>query len=817
VTSEATDVVPRRLHWLIFWLSASVLAFEIALMRILLIASWHHFAFLVISVVLLGFGASGTALTIARRWVMPRAPGVLLLLAVLTAVSMPVCVALAQLVPVEARFAPALFWSQLTDWLVFWALLTVPFLIGASVIGLSLMTAGQRVGGVYAANLLGSGLGALVAPGLMFLLPPAWLATVTAIPALVGAAAFPIGWRMPGTIVVALSAVLIAGMPIAHRPGIRVDPYKDAARLELLVEQDEAALIGRRLGPCAVVEAYASETFHDLPFLGVGETPPPVSVITLDGLKAGSVLDVARPGEAGVMDRTLMAFPYELAPAEPRVALLDEIGGANIWLAARHGASRIDAIQPHEAVFELMRNALVGRGGEAVLDLPAVRPVAAEPRHFIDHVDARYDVIQLVALQSSAAGSGGIGGLAQDFLITRQGIRACLERLSDDGVLFVCRGIQTPPRDNLKLLATFIAALRRLGIDDPAPHFVIVRDYLAVCTIVRMQPWSTEDVDRVRELIGERQLTPVWYPGIRPEELNQPDALPSPPDGVGDWYHFGAQRLFSDDAQSFIDGWAFDIRPPTDDRPFFHDLCRFDSLGAMRRAYGDLWLTRTEVAYLFVLAAAVAIVIVGALLILLPLPWLRSARLGSGGVALLGYFTAIGLAYLLLEMTCLARLTRMIGDPVLTAAVTIAGFLVLSGFGSMTAQRIGDRARGIRMLFAVLAALVLLSTVTVGPATALAGGLPIAFRCVIALIAIAPLAYVMGFPMPLALMRLDRSAPSALPWAWGVNGFASVLATPLATILGMTWGYLTAGLAAVGLYGLAGLVFGLLPRDLAKA
>jgi len=92
-----------RLCWLAFWVSAAVLAFQISLMRILLVASWSHFAFLVISVTLLGFGASGTALTLVRRWAMRHRDGTLLALSLLTAVSMPLCTTLAQFVPVEAN------------------------------------------------------------------------------------------------------------------------------------------------------------------------------------------------------------------------------------------------------------------------------------------------------------------------------------------------------------------------------------------------------------------------------------------------------------------------------------------------------------------------------------------------------------------------------------------------------------------------------------------------------------------------------------------------------------------------------------------
>ncbi len=486
----------------------------------------------------------------------------------------------------------------------------------------------------------------------------------------------------------------------------------------------------------------------------------------------------------------------------------------------------------------MLRGPLREQGG-GVLDLPGVQTVAAEPRHFVEHAQEHFDLIQLVTLESSAAGSGGIGGLGQDHLLTIEGISACFRRLSDDGILTVTRGIQDPPRDNLKLLATFAAALRATGVKTPGRHFVIVRDYLAVCTMVKASPWTPEQIAQVRKACTERELTPVWFPGITPDELNQPDQLPGPPGIPGDWYHYAAASLFSDAATEFIDDWAFDIRPPTDDRPFFLDFCKLSSIGELKRAYGDLWLTRTELAFLFVLAAAAIVAVVGALLTLLPLLVLRDARRPGPGTrwargrcVTVAYFAAIGLAYMLLEMTFLSRLTHWIGDPVTAAAVTISGFLLMSGLGSLTAQRLGDGqslARDAALLWVprlVLCLIVvgLMEQVLVGRLATLVGSLPYGFRCGAAFMAIAPVGYLMGFPMPCALARLaprtrppqsgfadDAGAQPLVPWAWGVNGFASVMAVPIATAIGMTWGFHVAGGLAMLLYLVPVLLFSKLP------
>lgn len=788
--------------------AAALLALEVSLLRLLLVASWHHFAFCVISAALLGFGASGAALTLFRERVLPRAEGVLLGLSAATALAIPLALRFAWLVPIEARLAPGRLGEQLATWGLFWALLTAPFLVGATALGLALMAARSRVGAVYGADLAGSGLGGTLATVAMLAVPPAWL------PTLAGALALPGGLLLAGVPrrrragVVLAAAGAAALLAVLWPPGLRVDPFKYAAHVERLVAQGDARRVATTHGPRATTAVYAGPAFHEVPFLTGGTAPPPLLAIVRDGHWAGSVLRVDAPAAAEVVDHTLMAFPYALAPAAPRVALLEETGGIGAWLALRRGAARVWWVQPDGALFDLLAGPLREEGG-AVVARPEVEPVAREPRAFVDHAPAgSLDLLQVVALEGTAAGGGGLGGLGEDHLVTVEGVGAALEALAPRGLLTACRGIQDPPRDHVKLLATVGAALRRRGAADPGAHVVVVRDYLAACVIVRPTPWGPADVRRVRAACAERWLTPVWFPGIRADELNRPDELPGPAGEPGDWLHHAARGLLGDAARAerFVAAWQFDVRPPTDDRPFFHDFARLDAIDELRAAYGDLWLTRTELAFPFVLGALGATAGAGLLLTLAPLALRRAARRAPGrGTALV--FGGLGLGYLLLELTYLSRAIRLVGDPVLAASVTIATFLVGSGAGALVAHRLDRDGPWVRRLPWAPAALGLLTLLGLGGLLEVGSALPLPGRLVLAVFAAAPLAFALGFPFPLALARLDRGAPTLVPWAWGINGFASVVAGPLTVALAMTWGYDVTGALAVGLYlGVAALL-----------
>ncbi len=843
MTTSDSASSPARLGYVAFFAAAGVLAFELSLMRVLLVASWHHFAFLVISIALLGFGASGTALTLLRSLFLRHGETSLFVLMLATAVSMPLCVTAVQHVPVEARITPVLLWRQVSLWLLYWAVLAIPFFGGAAAICVALMLAGRYVARVYAANLIGSAVGLALITIAMYVVAPAWLPWCAGALALFGALTVR-SVRLRVRLAVSVLCVAVAAFPLAMGgPHIRVDPYKYGAQVNRLEQQGEAKCVATAYSPRATVEAYRSELFHDLPFLSVGAIPPPISLLLSDGHAAGSVLEVQVAERAEVMEHTLMAVPYAFLPSGPRVLLLGERGGANVWLAARHHAVAVHVVQPDPNIVALLRGPLRAYGG-SVIDLPMVAAQTAEPRDVIEYSSEQYDLIQLVSLESLAAGSGGVGGLAEDHLVTVEGLAAACRRLTDHGLLVAIRGIQTPPRDNLKLFATLAMALRRIGVVDPSRHIVVVRDYLAVCTMVKATPWSDREIEDVRRVCVERELTPVWYSGIRADELNHPDQLECPPGEEGDWYYAGAKRLFgSTTATDFIHDWAFDIRPATDDRPFFYNFCKLGSIGAFKEAFGDLWLTRTELALLFVVTAIVVTVVVAAVLTWLPLLIFRFPSGMRGWGSAFSYFAAIGLAYMFLEMTFLSRATRLVGEPVMAAGVTIFGFLLFSGLGSLSVQRFQGRplktkaepaarlpANGcgdgdatgspsrawesyvVHVAVAALIGLGLVELIITNPLASAVGSLSFPVRCVVALAGIAPLGFLMGFPMPSGLARLERGAPGLIPWAWSVNGFTSVVAVPTATAIGMTWGYTFAGAIALGLYVVPLALFHTLPR-----
>jgi hypothetical protein len=381
--------------------------------------------------------------------------------------------------------------------------------------------------------------------------------------------------------------------------------------------------------------------------------------------------------------------------------------------------------------------------------------------------------------------------LHEDFLLTRRGLALCIERLSDRGVLSIARGMQQPPRDNLKLLATLRAALASLGVDDPARQIVQVRNYLAVSSMAFASPLDDGQCRLLGEAASELSLDVEWSSCAGLMGDGQRNEVDGPEGESYSWFRHAASEILSQGREGFFDRWIYNVRPATDDRPYFYDFFRWRSLPRFMRAYGKRWLTRLELGYVVVVFALAEVIVVGIVLILLPLVRLRRSRgVQAGRLATCGYFTLLGLGFMMLEMICVLRFTQFLGNPIYAAACVLSSFLVFSGLGSAASRRLCPdprRAAG----WAAVGVAVLAVCYSVGLTWVFRWliGWPMAWRVLAAVGLTAPTAFLMGWPFPNGLTLVERHAPPLVPWAWATNGVASVAASPLAVMIAVETGF----------------------------
>ncbi|HVS62663.1 MAG TPA: SAM-dependent methyltransferase [Thermoanaerobaculia bacterium] len=801
-------------------LSASGLAFEVLVMRLLSIVSWHHFAYMVISLALLGFGASGTFLSLLRDRLRARFAIAYLTNATLFGLTAFAGFAIGQRLP----FNPLeLAWDpRQVLWLTtLYLLLAVPFFCLANAIGLALDRFPTRIHQIYRADLLGAGLGAAAAIGLLFLLHPVTcLELVTGLgPIGAGLAAWDPGLgrrRRLGTALVGVGLLLPLLLP-AGWSELRISQFKGLAAA---LRVPEAEIVAEESGPMGLLTVVASPAipFRHAPGLSLafpGSLPEQLGVFTdADSLSAMDRLPPS--GELpGYLDYLTTALPYHLLE-RPSVLVVGAGGGAEVSSALAHGARRIDAVEANPAMAALVTGPFDEHLG-GLFRRDRVTLEVAEARSFMAAEERRWDLIQISLVDSFSAAAAGSHATSESTLYTIEALAGMLERLETGGMVALTRWLNLPPRDTLKLFATAVLALERSGVIETGRHLAWIRSWNTATLLVGNEPFTPGQIEALREFAEARSFDLAWYPGMREEEANLYNVLPEP------YLHQAARALLGPERASYLDRYKFYITPATDQRPYFFRFFEWETLPELLELRGRGGTPLIQWSYLIVAATLLQAVLAAAVLILLPLLVTRRSGLREPGVlrvALL--FLALGLAFLFVEIAMIHHLSLFLGHPLYSVAVVLGTFLVFAGLGSgaspATADWLGSRKRlpesirsRARGLPAAAATLVTLLYLLALPPLLDAGmGLPDPARILLAVVLLAPLAFLMGMPFPLGLARAGARNPDWVPWAWGVNGAASVLSAVLAALLAMHLGFSAVlGIAALLYLAVAALLSGL--------
>ena len=760
-------------------LAASALGYQVLLFRLLAIVQWHPFVATIVSLALLGHGAAGTALALAGRRLLPRFPLAYASSAALFGLSVPFCWALAQRLPFNGL---ELVWNAWQfGWLVaLFLLLALPFFFAACCFGLAFMHARDRIPALYAADLLGAGLGAGLTTGLLFLLPADYALRVIAV-AGAFAALLPTAPNLLRLGPPALAIAVALSLPTDWLTP-RVTPYKGLPRTLAVMG---AVVVEERSSPYGLLTIVRND---DVPFrhapgrslTGNSELPRQLAVFTdADGMAA---LTAHRDRKSLTWaDETTSALPYRLT-ARPRVLILGAGGGTEVLQAIYHDARGIDAVELNPDMLELARNWLQDSG---------VRWHLGDARGFIRANSRQYDLIQMAPLDSYGGSGAGVQALAESYLYTVEALADYYDRLAPGGWLALTRWEKQPPRDGLKLFAMAIEMLRRRDLE-PGSRLALIRGWQTSTLLIGQRPLSGADVERLRAFCEKRDFDPAWFPGIRADEVNRHHRVPRP------WLYEGAVALLGRNADAFLANYKFQIAPATDERPFYFHFFRWSLLPELIALRGQGGLTLLDTGYLLLAATLALALPLSVVLILAPLAALKRPRGAPKRVRPGVYFLCLGLAFLFVEIACIQRYGLFIGHPLFAAAAVLVGFLVFAGAGSLVAAKLRHWPRAVNWAVAGIVIQLVVQTVALPPPPGVVEA--VAGRVAVTLALIGPLAFLMGMPFPLGLSRLALEAPAYIPWAWGINGCASVLSALLAALLSVHLGFSAVLLLAGMLY-----------------
>jgi len=779
-----TFAMPTRRQLIaVAFVSATLLMTELALTRIFSVVMYYHFAFLAISIALFGLSASGVFAYVARGWLGTRDTATLLARESLI-YSVATLVALFALVRLRVglNYTP----HNLVLMLTIYGLAALPFFTGGLVITLAISRFTTRINAVYAADLIGAAGGCLVLIPLLDRLGAPGVVLTAAILAVMAAALFAPPSRQARTIAVGVGivAVALAAQLSGRAPfDIVVTKGHEGDRV-LFSKWNSFSRIGvyeRTHGDWSLSAAYTGPL-------------PDTRYMDIDSAASTPILRLA-PDFSNVqyLRYELTAFAYQLKDPGFRALVIGPGGGRDLVSALVFGAGHVDGVEINPIIADdVMRDRFEGFSG-GIYTHPRVRIVIDDGRSFVKGTRERYDIIQASLVDTWAATAAGAYTLTENSLYTVEAFNDYLDHLTDTGVLTITRWVM----DGLRLVSLAQTACESRGWD-PVSRLAIVQHDRVATFLLKKTPFTPGEVAKLHAVAGQLGFHVLYAPTPPGAEA---EALPI--DWVDGMATADYPRLIrAANREQFYESYRQDIRPTTDDRPFFFHTTKLED--QFQVAFGRSMLFGNGLSALLTLMGISVVLVL--LFVIGPLAFAGGAKT-KGWLPWLVYFGALGAGFMLIEVSVLQRFVLLLGHPVYSLTVTLFSLLLGTGIGAGLSRRLRDETlpRSTTIALLIVAAIALASVFLVTPLVtwAIAFGRPV--RILIAAGALIPIGIALGVPMPAGLRLLSARAPQMLAWAWGINGALSVLGATLAIFIAMNWGFGTTLVAASGTY-LTGLI-----------
>ncbi len=757
--------------------SFAALLLELSLTRLFSVVLFYHFAFLAISIALLGLGAGGVFAFVRRAWLnrwttRQIATACCLLASLLTLVALEVVL--------HSSISLQVSGANLAKLTLVYLVSACPFFCCGLLLSVVFARMAGAIPKLYGADLAGGAVACLLTvPALNWVGGPnAILCSALALAAAAAIWSERVQWRNVGAALAGVLLVLIALnfhgrlIDIVYAKGMYRDPaWVEFAKWNALSRVEVDNQVGTR---AIVIDADASTYI------------PHVDVEHFHGTfweqhlmsAAPSVVNVLRPNGD--------------------YAIIGPGGGEDVLRAVANGSKNVTGAEINPAIAnDIMR----GRYADFSFHLyerPEVHIHVSDGRTFVRQSHDKYDVVQMTLVDTWASTAAGAFALSENNLYTKQAFREYFDHLKPDGMIAITRWEFKSPREALRVVSNAMSVLQDMGVKDVTQHFIIVsdgqlnEDGRPVLVLAKKSPFThEEDYTVLRHLEQYKNLALIYSPWDHTRSAGV-----HPVDPSLRWNPFTA-LIISRDPVGFAQKYEYNVSPVTDDAPFFFFTLKLKQLVSHSPLEKGIdWKVNLGVLVLFVLLG-ISILAVLAFLVL-PLA-LHAPAKGESPWRLL-FFIAIGLGYILVEITLIQRFVLFLGHPVYALTVVIFLMLLSSGIGSLASRRFLPEPRRIWYVNAIITAIAFIYVAALPAILPALVGLAFPLKLAISALLIVPIGFVMGMPFPTGLRAMagnfgisdaefgSASDGSRVEWAWALNAASSVLGSVLAMFLAIEWG-----------------------------
>jgi hypothetical protein len=788
-TESATTGLRPRHTAVIFLVSLAGLLLEVGYTRVISYKLWYYYTYLVLGLALLGIGSGGIFVVIwprVRHAVTDRVVAVCSVVAAVLIAGGYFVVARLPIDTVEIwDYGTGASWKALAKLAFICFVLFASFVPLGIIVSTLLGRGGDRVGRLYFADLIGAGLGcALAIPLITWLSPPQVIILAAAIFAAVAAFTW-LPRRVPA--VASVVGLVVLGVFVSGTGLVDVLPE------------------ARKADPTHAAYSEWGPVFR----VDVAEIRPELKSLFHDGSFGSAIYRFdGHAASEHRFDRDPRSLPFALLGRKPdHTLIIGSAGGNEIVAALHYGSKHTEGVELNPVTVDLVTHRYRAYAGN-LPDQPGVSIHQGDGRTYLARSSHKYDMVWFVAPDSYAANNAASSGafvLSESYLYTADMIKESLRHLSPNGILVVQFGelsFDHAPNRTARYVMTARRALHDLGIS-PAGDHIVVAPFVTNRTgdlstiMVKRSAFTPAEIRRLQAgVTAVPQTKLVWAPGV----AAGPGLVP--------------QLLQGTDAQANAAASHYDreVGAITDDGPFFWHFVSFPTV--MRNFFQPIRATDPEDSIgerVLILLLAIA-AFYAAIFLLVPFFFVRREwrALPNKGISAV-YFAALGLGFILFEITMIQRLVLFLGYPTYSLTVTLASLLVFTGLGALLSNRL--RARSDRVMPVVFGVLVLLTLFYEFGLGGVMDGLldqTLAVRVIVALAVLAPLGLCLGMFMPLGLGVVNEMSDHPdeyIAWAWAVNGFFSVIGSVLSTILAMSIGFRSVQFIALGVYAIAVVAF----------
>lgn len=777
------------LYFIIFFLSVSLLGLQVVIIYLLSIIQWYHFAYMIISASLLGFGASGSFLSIFKKKLL-KIDNIIFYLLILSSLSSGLSIyALTQQYLSYDSYLLFTDISEIIKLFINYIIFFLPFFFGALVLAIVFVQYPENINKIYFSNLMGSSVGAIVPLLLINILEAESLIPVFSMVMLIAAVVSGIYTTYKKSILsiflILLNFFVIIFIFFSSH-SLNVSEYKD---LSYALNLHNTKVKGESQSIYGLMKYVETPLIRYAPGISLTYTNklPVVDMIYLNSESLGPVFK--NKDDLLFFNNTSAVIPYLLGQRDS-VLILDAGTFSHAYFALTKNAENITAVDLFANETIRLKQKYSSNNYFEKITIKSV-----DPKSYILTTDEKYDLISISSIDSFGGGAG-LSALQENYTVTIESFIKQFNLLKEDGMIYIPVWTDNPPRNFLKILAMLTETVESKGLK-PKNHIIAVRDWSMLHFFLKKSSLTHDDFELIKSFAKKNNFDIATLNGF--EEINRNRF-----NIIDDSFFEYIDEIMFGDRNKFYNDYNFNIKPPIDDKPYFFNFIKWRTMYEIVKSDGFMNYAFNELGYLIVVYTFIQIFIMAVLLIIIPLFKLKK-KLKSKFYSI-SYFSFLGLGYMFFEILLIQRFTLYFGSPVYSTAFIISFMLAVSGLGSFVSSKILPSKKNIFKICSIISFLMILFFVFSNTIIYSTIDYSLILKIFISFLIISPLAFFMGMPFPTALKFISKTDESAIPWCWGINGCLSVIAAVAAVIVSVEYGFFVAGLVAFFCYLFAALL-----------